>query len=253
MKDQNVKQVATKFENIFADELRLSEEFQTYQSDVYNDIIKQALTDEGFPKEADASNVTSHIVINPNATPERFAELLLEEKDLEDATRQDIAGELNTDEPLYEFTFNHLELLNFEAHITQDLEEFYEEMDYPPQDYFEKQAYKLFDADKMTDILNQDIAYVDSEYRKAVLDIFPTPQEAPDGVDLMKLPYHVSNVKVTPNGIERGYYNFITKGGMTVTEYLRHDFYDHLLSNVSYDINFDITIDIDPEDYMNEE
>ncbi|HHC5942945.1 hypothetical protein DWB88_13775 (plasmid) [Staphylococcus warneri] len=234
------KEVLTKgYEEAFKND-ELHERVKTDYKEMYEDLAKDILKDNGYPEDVDVQKIKIDIQLKPKGSIDDFVTNLEESEKIDDI---DTFTSVSTDSQFYiEDILDNIQMTNVEIEFKADPEEYLNQ--HPTIEYLSKEMQRLYDESKLKELLLENDLF-EREYVEPRAE-----EEGFESPNVKDLKYHIEDVELKEPYTTLSD-RFISSGkvgenGMSVQEFMRQEFYNEVINNRLYEVK--IKFDSDPND-----
>jgi len=220
-------------ESIFEDVVNskeLASRFEYLHPSIYDEMIREAIVESGFPVNADLKKLRYEVVITNNQSLEKWSEQYMIENDLDEESTSVIGHD-----DIEMYVIDHLENMNVRIAIKDELNEWIERN--PTAEYMEKQIESRYNPLEMISFMKRNNYVSLYQKEKACIDVGIPKEEA------SKVNYEVKNLRITTpiNALAEVYSEEIKEANTTVQVYLDNNLYENLVTEVDYEVEVDKT------------
>lgn len=222
--NQNV--LVSKFETVIeTSNIDLTQEFKIREPELYQNMVGEVLTSNGFPESANAKNVSHDFSVRNKTQYDVWAEDFIESESNDDRDLEEIPLK-----EIIDFILDRMENLDIVITIKDNLSEWIEKN--PTIDYMVSKIEKNFVASEMAKFIREDRYGLLDKVREACENEGMTINNLDD------VKYEITNVKITTPldalGTIMSYE--VKERNTTATSFIDKELYETLITEVDYDV-----------------
>jgi len=184
------------FENVFNDIGMLGNAFLRDNEALYEQVVTQALANDGFPEDANHHNVSHDMELVSKIDYDMWAEIYAYDEDIEDMSDEsELKSRLEREETVINCILNNLDKVDFDVVVNDDVIEFKDS--FPDYDHFQELFYTHFDENEFIEYLESDSSNVQDAYDEAIREDFGSIDNAPQNLE-----FAVASVNIGTDIIE---------------------------------------------------
>lgn len=216
--------IASIFEDVLNDK-ELPSRFKSLHPSIYEEMVKEAIVQEGFPHNANLNKIRYDFIITNNQSPEKWAEEYMIEGEMDEETTSVIGHD-----DIEVYVIDHLENTNVNITINEQLSNWIEHN--PTVEYIASKIENMFNPLEMISFMKRN-NYIDLYKKEEACIEAGYPREESYNVE-----YEIKNLKIkTPfETLAEVYKEEIENDNTTVQIYLDNNLYDNLITEVEYEV-----------------
>lgn len=230
----NISQVDKEaIQGVFEDVLKSDElvpHFKISQPDIYEGMVKEALTSSGFPSDVDIKLVSHDFKLFNRKDEGEWVEQYVIEQGLDEESTTEVGHD-----DVENYVFDHLENLNVQITIKDELSEWIERN--PTIEYMGKEIESHFNPIEMASFMKRNNYTALQEKEKACIEVGIPKEEA------KKVDYEIKNmrIKTSIEALAEIYADEVKNSNTTVQVYLDNNLYENLVTEVDYELEIDVS------------
>lgn len=222
---EDKKLIVSIFEDVLNDD-ELAPRFKILQPYVYEEMVKEAMVQVGFPSDVDVKTVRYDFELSNNQDTETWAEQYMNDNDLDEDSTTSVQHD---DVEIY--VLDHLENMNVQISINEELNEWIERN--PTIEYMGQKITSHFNPIEMASFMKRNNYTALQKKEEACIES-GIPKEEARNVD-----YEIKNmvIKTPIETLAEIYSEEVKSDNTTAQIYLDENLYENLTTEIEYDIN----------------